>query len=98
MVKRVKELGKGKLPTINSLLGYFSKRPNLFNYSYLREQKLPCGSGVVESAIRRIINLRFKAPSSFWIPKNVDKLIFLRGVFLAGRWNLLIQNLTKTNT
>lgn len=95
LVKRAKELGKGKLPTINSLLGYFSKRPNLFNYKYLREQKLPCGSGVVESAIRRVINLRFKAPSSFWLAENVEKLIFLRATFLAGRWAILMNNIAK---
>ncbi len=95
LTKRVKALGKGRLPTINSLLDYFSKRPKLFSYKYLGEQKLPCGSGVTESTIRRIINLRFKVPSSCWLPKNVDKLLFLRATFLAGRWDILINNLTK---
>lgn len=97
LVKRVKQVGKGNLPKVNSLLNYFSKRPNLFNYKQLKELKMPCGSGIVESAVRRIINLRFKSPSSFWIPKNVEPLMFLRGVALAGRWNNFIANFANFN-
>lgn len=92
LVKRLKQLGKGNLPKVNSKLNFYAKQPNLFNYSYLKEIKMPCGSGIVESAIRRIINLRFKAPSSFWLPENVEPLMFLRGVALAGRWNNFICN------
>ena len=92
LVKRLKQLGKGNLPKVNSKLNFYAKQPKLFNYSYLKEIKMPCGSGIVESAIRRIINLRFKAPSSFWLPENVEPLMFLRGVALAGRWNNFIHN------
>ena len=80
LVKRIKQLGKGNLPRINSLLNFYAKQPNLFRYSYLRAIKMPCGSGIVESAVRRIINLRFKAPASFWLPDNVEPLMFLRGI------------------
>jgi len=66
-------------------------------YNQLRQRNLPCGSGIVESAIRRVINLRFKSPSTFWKPENVEKLIFLRAIFLAGRWNIMINNLAKLN-
>lgn len=92
LTKQIKKLGKGNLPKVNSLVNYFAKRPNLFNYKYLKSINMPCGSGIVESAIRRIINLRFKSPSSFWLPKNVEPLMFLRGVALAGRWNNFISN------
>ena len=66
-------------------------------YYLLRKDKLPCGSGIVESAIRRVINLRFKCPSTFWKQENVEKLIFLRAIFLAGRWKIMINNLIKLN-
>jgi len=92
LVKKIKLLGKGNLPKVNSLVNYFAKQPKLFNYKSLKDQKLPCGSGIVESAIRRVINLRFKSPSSFWFPKNVEALMFLRGVVLAGRWGGFIRN------
>src|SRR5207244_7186645 len=35
-------------------------------YVTLEACKLPIGSGQVESAVRRVVNLRFKAPGSFW--------------------------------
>jgi len=71
---------------------YFKKNCNRIDYQALREENRPCGSGVIESAIRRIINLRFKAPSSFWYPENVEKLMFMRGVALAGRWEIMMNN------
>ena len=92
LANRIKPLGKGNLPKVNSLLNFFTKQANLFNYSHLKSIKMPCGSGIVESAIRRVINLRFKAPSSFWLPKNVEPLMFLRGIELAGRWKNFILN------
>ncbi|MFK7935647.1 MAG: hypothetical protein AB8G22_19180 [Saprospiraceae bacterium] len=72
---------------------YFKKQQNRIDYQGLRAKKLPCGSGLVESAIRRIINLRFKSPSSFWYPENAEKLMFMRGVALSGRWENMMNNL-----
>ncbi|MEM6697163.1 MAG: hypothetical protein AAF599_02115 [Bacteroidota bacterium] len=71
---------------------YFRKQQNRIDYQKLRKENRPCGSGIIESGIRRIINLRFKAPSSFWYPENIEKLIFMRGVALAGRWDIMMNN------
>lgn len=71
---------------------YFRKQQNRIDYHRLRKENRPCGSGIIESGIRRIINLRFKAPSSFWYPENLEKLIFMRGVALAGRWDIMMNN------
>lgn len=54
-----------------------------------------CGSGIIESGIRRIINLRFKNASTFWKVDIVENLYFLRAVLLAKRWDLFINNLVK---
>ena len=64
-------------------------------YEEFRNQKLPIGSGIVESGIRRVINLRFKCPSAFWNIENLEPLFFLRAAFLGGRWNTLMSNLGK---
>ena len=63
-------------------LDYFRKAPHRFQYLRLRERNWPCGSGIVESAIRRVINLRFKSPSTFWNKDNVEGLILLRAVMM----------------
>ena len=95
MVK-VTDLANGRKLILDKL-NYFQKNVKRMQYHLLRQNKLPCGSGIVESAIRRIINLRFKSPSTFWKQENVEKLMFLRAIFLAGRWNIMINNLIKLN-
>ena len=95
-ISKITELAKGRKVILDEL-SYFQNHINRMNYELLRQKKFPCGSGIVESAIRRVINLRFKSPSSFWKKDNVIKLIFLRAVFLAGRWNIMINNLIKLN-
>lgn len=75
---------------------YFSKNKNRINYQSFTHKKLLCGSGIVESGIRRIINLRFKAPSAFWYPENLEKLILMRCIALSGRWQIMLNNLTHT--
>jgi len=71
---------------------YFNKQKNRIDYQSLKDDNRPCGSGIIESGIRRIINLRFKSPSTFWYPENVEKLIFMRGVALSGRWEIMMNN------
>lgn len=73
---------------------YFSKNKNRMNYQDVTDKKLLCGSGIVESGIRRMINLRFKAPSAFWYPENLEKLILMRCIALSGRWQIMLNNLT----
>eukprot|EP00825_Cyclidium_porcatum_P040375 TRINITY_DN5094_c0_g1_i3.p1 TRINITY_DN5094_c0_g1~~TRINITY_DN5094_c0_g1_i3.p1 ORF type:complete len:254 (-),score=4.99 TRINITY_DN5094_c0_g1_i3:207-968(-) len=111
LFKKLKEyLWDGKIDNIISLvksnckkigkkllteLTYFMKNERRMVYSKFRENKLLCGSGIVESAIRRIINLRFKCPSSFWDEKNLEGLIYLRAILLSKRWNIMIYNLNN---
>lgn len=74
---------------------YFVKNRKRIDYQSFKAQCRPLGSGVVESGIRRVINLRFKSPSTFWYPENVEKLILMRGIALSGRWEIMMNNLTK---
>jgi hypothetical protein len=78
---------------VSRYMGYLEKNKERMLYAQFREQKLVCGSGVIGSGIRRVINLRFKNASAFWLPENVQGLYFLRGILLAFRWNIWINNL-----
>jgi len=51
---------------ITRALRYVEAHAHRMRYVILEAYKLPIGSGQVESAVRRVINLRFKAPGSFW--------------------------------
>ena len=98
-IKKIKRWVKKGIPGVNleefTPYKYFYKNRNRIDYQTLRKERRPCGSGVVESGIRRIINMRFKCPSTFWYPENVEKLILMRSIALSGRWETMIHNLTK---
>ena len=70
---------------------YFEKHAHRMRYAELDKLHLPVGSGQVESAVRRIINMRFKAPGTFWNEKRVSDLMHLRAFFKAGRWDELMK-------
>jgi hypothetical protein len=46
----------------------------------------PLGSGAVESAIRRVIDLRLKGNGIYWREENAEAMLVLRAVALTGRW------------
>jgi hypothetical protein len=70
---------------------YFVRNRQRMAYQTLKSLKLPIGSGAIESAIRRVVNLRLKGPCIFWYKENAEKLLMLRAFYKAGRWNLLKQ-------
>ena len=71
---------------------YFLNNKHRFQYSSFKANKIPTGSGHIESAIRRVINLRIKSPGSFWKLKNAQAVLFLRAILLYGRWLTFIKN------
>jgi hypothetical protein len=78
-------------------LGYVETHAYRMRYVTLETRKLPIGSGQVESAVRRVVNLRFKAPGSFWRETTVSGLMHLRAAFKAGRWDeMMMGGITDT--
>ncbi len=72
---------------------YFLKNKDRMQYSQFKTMGLPQGSGSVESAIRRVINLRLKSCGSFWKKENAEIFLFLRSQLISGRWNVFFKNL-----
>lgn len=100
IIAKVKSIARShhRCKDILDALKYFQKHEHRMKYPVLKAHKLPCGSGIVESAVRRLINLRYKSPSTFWKEENVEKLIFLRGLFLANRWRYMMNFLSRQNS
>lgn len=94
VIQRLQDVGKAcrRGKKMRQRLQYFEKHAACMAYAQLKQQNLPIGSGQVESAVRRVINLRFKAPGSFWKEERVESLMHLRAAFKAGRWNELMHN------
>jgi hypothetical protein len=74
-------------------INYFDKHELRMQYADFEKDKLLKGSGLIESGVRRIINLRFKNASTFWLQKNVEKLYAMRACVLSKRWSILMENL-----
>ena len=72
-------------------LNYFVDRRELMRYADFKARGIPLGSGGVESAIRRVVNLRLKGPSIFWRGPNAERMLHLRSYLKAGRWDELMR-------
>lgn len=96
IIDAVKNMKVRATKKVMGKLTYFLKNEKRMRYGCFRAKKQLCGSGIVESAIRRVINMRFKCPSSFWDIKNLEPLIYLRSALLSNRWDILIKNFTLT--
>ena len=82
---------------LNKFKNYFLKNFHRMQYSSFRDLDLPTGSGCVESAIRRVINLRLKSPGIFWKRKTAEVMLYLRSTLLCGRWYNLLKNIFQLN-
>jgi hypothetical protein len=68
---------------------YFIKHRERMRYHHFSSQNLPLGSGAVESAIRRVINMRLKGPGIFWHKDTANEMLMLRCYYKANRWDML---------
>jgi len=70
-------------------LNYLRKHGTAGHLCYVKFSRrgLPLGSGAVESAIRRVINLRLKSNGMFWTPENAEKVLQVRCQLLSSQWD-----------
>jgi hypothetical protein len=94
-VEKIASLKKRPTKEEQRWRNYLTKHQSKMQYADNEAHGWMCGSGIVESAIRRVINQRFKNTGTFWHLKNVERLMFLRGTYLSGRWNILMSNIVN---
>ncbi len=94
---KVKKLFKVRdnSPIMKKIKSYFLSDKQRMQYQFAKDNKMPVGSGCIESAIRRVINLRLKSAGSFWRLGFAETVLYLRAQMLYGRWNNLVKNLQK---
>jgi hypothetical protein len=66
------------------------------DYERFRRRGLPLGSGAIESAIRRVINLRLKGPGLMWNKANAEAQLVLRAAVLTDRWEETLDHVRVT--
>jgi hypothetical protein len=90
VVTSVKAICRGRgSKEIRTQRDYFVRNTNRMAYDRIKEMSFPIGSGCVESAIRRVVNLRLKGPCTFWCKANAEAVLLLRCYWKAGRWSQL---------
>jgi hypothetical protein len=61
-------------------------------YGRFRRQGVPLGSGAIESAIRRVVNLRLKGNGMLWREENAEAALVLRAAVLSSRWDETLEH------
>jgi phage terminase Nu1 subunit (DNA packaging protein) len=93
VVEAIKELyRRSRNKKLRTERDYFVRNMHRMLYSDVAEKSLPIGSGCVESAIRRVVNLRLKGASLFWLKETAEAMLYLRAHYKAGRWNMLREH------
>ncbi len=99
MAGLAKSIGKNGNKKLAREKNYFISNAASINYRFFRRMGMPIGSGAIESAVRRVVNLRLKGAGMFWIKENAEGLLHLRCQLKSGNWDAFykttIENLAK---
>ncbi len=57
------------------------------DYARFKAHQLPIGSGVVESLIRQVVNLRLKSSGKFWLLETAEAFLHARCQWAAHLWS-----------
>jgi len=100
MLKEARTLVRGRnAGKILTEVNDFESRKAMMRYDEFRRRGIPQGSGAVERAIRRVVNLRLKDPSIFWRGPNAERMLHLRCDLKAGRWaELMLRVMHRSPT
>lgn len=70
---------------------YFDRNRDRMQYAAFEKASIPTGSGAIESAVRRVINMRLKSNGMFWIETNVEGMLLLRSYLKADHFDSLVD-------
>jgi hypothetical protein len=76
----------GASPTMQSNLNYLRKRESQMQYPRYQQDGWPIGSGMVESAHKRVLQARLKGAGMQWASSNVNAMLALRMMIDNHRW------------
>ena len=79
---------------VQSNLSYFSTHRKRMDYARFRQEKLPLGSGVVESACKHYVAQRCKRSGMKWKPQGLHAVLELPAALLSNQW-YRVPNLLK---
>jgi len=66
------------------------------DYKAFRKAGVSIGSGAIESAIRRVINLRLKGNGLLWKEANAEGMLVLRAAALTRQWRETLEHVRES--
>ena len=72
---------------VETLLGYIENNRKRINYPFLEQKGYPIGSGIIESACKRIVGARHKQAGMRWSKTGVQKMLNLVSFIHSKRWD-----------
>ena len=92
LVEAIDSLAVGRrAKAINEHREYFVRNKARMQYASFCAANIPIGSGAIESAVRRVINMRMKSNGMFWLEVNAEGMLVLRSYLKAGRFDALVD-------
>ncbi len=78
-------------------ISYLRRHGEAGRLSYVRYRQLglPCGSGAIESGIRRVINLRLKSNAMFWKGEHAESILQVRSQVVPDQWDTAMSELSE---
>jgi len=71
---------------VETTCAYYDTRRALLDYPRFRAQGYQIGSGVAESACKRVVGQRQKGSGMHWLPSGAQAIGTLRATALSNRW------------
>jgi hypothetical protein len=83
------------LPELDTEISYLRRHGEAGRLKYVRFKQLglPCGSGAIESGIRRVINLRLKSNAMFWKSEHAESMLQVRSQVVPDQWDQAMSDL-----
>jgi len=92
LVDAIDQLAVGRrAKDINEHRDYFVRNKARMQYAAFCAANVPTGSGAIESAVRRVINMRMKSNGMFWLEVNAEGMLLLRSYLKANRFDALVD-------
>ncbi len=83
------------IPELETEISYLRRHGEAGRLSYVRYRQLglPCGSGAIESGIRRVINMRLKSNAMFWKSDHAESMLQVRSQVVPDQWDTAMSEL-----
>ena len=90
VLEELSDLARGRnAKVVKREMNYFKQNKQRMRYDVFVKNKLPIGSGAMESGIRQVVNMRLKSAGMFWKKENAEGFLHLRCYLKSGRWDVI---------